>query len=123
MALASVIFITVFGLVGASVARFPDAFFRLGVRVYLSNRIIGNISSWVAVDFLRVTLIAMVSGYFCREFLIRWRGNQNLFKDPVSVVLITIFTVALFVATYRIEGWIIGNRRTKSAISSREADR
>jgi len=121
MALSSMIFIPAFGLVGAAVARFPDAIFRLGVRIYLGRSVIGNISDWVAFDFLRVTLIALMSGYFFREFLIRWSSTQNLLKNPVCLVFIVIFVVALFVVTYRIEGGFAVGWRKAAAVATNEA--
>ncbi len=112
MAISSLIFIPLFGLIGAAVARFPDAFFRVGVRIYIARSIIGNISSWNALDFVRISLVALIPSYFFKEFLVGWSSKENFLTDPISILFLIIFVAVLFVVTYRIESKVVGRLST-----------
>lgn len=112
MAISSVIFIPLFGLIGAAVARFPDAFFRVGVRIYIARSIVGNISSWNALDFVRISLVALIPSYFFKEFLVEWSSKENFLTDPISILFLIIFVAGLFIVTYRIESKVVGRLST-----------
>jgi O-antigen/teichoic acid export membrane protein len=107
MALASIFLIPTIGLVGAAIARFPDAVFRLGVRIYLARSIVGGISGWIAFDFGRITLIAMSTGYLLKEVLTHQSGGLGFQNNPTNILYIAILAAMLFVTTYYLEGWII----------------
>lgn len=118
MALSSVILIPVIGLVGAAIARLPDALFRVGVRIYIGRKIIGDIPIWNAIDFIRITLIILVPAYFVKELLSAWNPGENFFYDPASLLVLITFIVVIAAASYSIESRIapISDKRRLIAI-------
>lgn len=103
MTVASLILVPALGLIGAAVVRFPDTLFRLGVRVYLARSIIGDISNWMAFDFIRITLIVISSGLLLKWFLFNLVRSVNLLRDPLGIVSIAVFGLALLGVSYCIE--------------------
>lgn len=109
MGATSLLLIPIFGLIGAGAARIPDSLFRLGVRTYIARRVIGNISYWVGLDFLRISLIVWVVCHYVREALILKINVENLLLNPVSLLVIVCTTLSLMYVTNRIEFFIAQN--------------
>jgi len=110
MAATSILFIPIYGLMGAAAVRLPDSIFRMGIKIFITRRIIGNISAWVSFDFLRITIVMLVSGYFFRNFLVLISADQNILKDPVNLFLLVVFSIVMYIITNNVEIWVSKSR-------------
>jgi O-antigen/teichoic acid export membrane protein len=111
MAISCIVFIPMFSLIGAATARFPDVLWRIGVRFYVGETIIGHVRKIVALGFVWITIIAVCGTYIMKKLLVWLVGREALLKEPVSVVTFLLFVVVM----YFMLNWVEQNIEKKFA--------
>ena len=114
MGLGCAVLIPLFGILGAAAVRLPGALYRMGVRMYIGRRIIGGISPWSSLDFIRITIVALCIGLPLKFVLLDWLGNNRLLAEPAALGIILVAGIVGFFAIYRGESWLVRRQLTQA---------
>ena len=109
LALSSIVLIPVFGLLGAASVRFPDSIFRMAIRMHIGTSIIGSIRRWIALDFLRITLVGLAVLYMVKLTLYHFSHSDNVLTTP-AVVCVPLASLLCGICIFSLESRLARDR-------------